>query len=79
MSKWEKLLKRICSLSADVRFEELEKILTAYGYTKFVPSGGSSHYTFRKDGKPPITIPKHTPIKAVYVRLVKDIIESEEE
>lgn len=33
MSKWDKLLQRVCSLSADVRFEELKKILEDYGYS----------------------------------------------
>jgi len=38
------------------------------------PKRGSSHYTFRKDGKPPITIPKDNPISMVYVKLVRDAI-----
>ena len=42
------------------------------------PKGGSSHYTFRKDGRRPITIPNHNTIKKVYVEMVKDIVESEE-
>ena len=79
MSKWDKLLSKVCSLSADVRFEELKKILEDYGYTMYAPSSGSSHYTFRKQGKMPITIPKHKPIKKVYIRMVKDVIENEEE
>ena len=37
------------------------------------PRSGSSHYTFRKSGKNPITIPKHEPIKKV----VRDIVEEE--
>lgn len=78
MSKWDKLLQRVCSLSADVRFEELKKILEDYGYSISAPSGGSSHYTFRKKGKPPITIPKHKPIKKVYISMVKEVIEEEE-
>lgn len=78
MSKWDKLLQRVCSLSADVRFEELKKILEDYGYSISAPSGGSSHYTFRKKGKPPITIPKHKPIKKVYISMVKEVIEKEE-
>ena len=41
------------------------------------PHVGSSHYTFRKDGHKPITIPKHEPIKKVYVKLVKEVIENE--
>lgn len=38
---------------------------------------GSSHYTFRKQGCMPITIPKHEPIKKVYVELVRQVVESE--
>lgn len=41
------------------------------------PKRGSSHYTFRKAGCNPITIPKHEPIKVVYVRMVKEIVETE--
>lgn len=42
------------------------------------PNKGSSHYTFRKTGCQPITLPKHEPIKRVYVEMVKKIVESEE-
>ena len=78
MSKWDKLLSKITSLSKDVRFAELKKILESYGYVMFAPRGGSSHYTFRKSGCRSITIPKHEPIKKVYVEMVKEIIEGEE-
>ena len=70
MSKWDKLLKRICSLSKDLRFD---------GYKMNAPRSGSSHYIFRKAGCQPITIPKHEPIKKVYVEMVKQIVESEVE
>lgn len=79
MTKWNKLLKRIHNLSNDLRFTELKKILESYGYVIKNPRGGSSHYTFRKSGKSPITIPKHEPIKKVYVELVKSVIEEEED
>ena len=79
MSRWEKLLARICTLSKDMRFEELRKVLESYGYTMNAPRGGSSHYTFRKARCAPITIPKHEPIKKVYVELVKQVVESEDE
>lgn len=78
MSKWDKLLTRICTLSKDLRFEEVRKVLESYGYKMDAPRGGSSHYTFRKAGCKPITIPKHEPIKRVYVEMVKEIVESEE-
>lgn len=79
MSQWDKLLDRICSLSKEVRFNELRRVLEFYGYEMNAPRGGSSHYTFRKPGKMPITIPKHEPIKRVYVQMVKEIVESEEQ
>ena len=78
MSKWDKLIARICNLSKDLRFIELQKVLETYGYRMDAPRGGSSHYTFRKQGKNPITIPKHEPIKKVYVLMVRKVVESEE-
>ncbi|MBQ2734794.1 MAG: type II toxin-antitoxin system HicA family toxin [Clostridia bacterium] len=77
MSKWEKLLQKILSLSKDMRFDELRRVLESYGYEMNAPRSGSSHYTFRKAGCQPITIPKHEPIKKVYVQMVKEIVESE--
>ncbi len=77
MSSWEKLLARILSIDKDLRFEELRKVLEEYGYSMRAPRSGSSHYTFRKAGCPPITIPKHEPIKKVYVEMVRDVVEGE--
>ena len=77
MSKWDKLLEKICSLSRELRFDELRKVLESYGYVMNAPRSGSSHYTFRKPGCQPITIPKHEPIKKVYVEMVKQIVERE--
>ena len=78
MSKWDKLLCRLYSLSPELRFEELQKILEAYGYTMTAPKSGSGHYTFRKKGRNIITIPKHKPIKRVYINLVRETVEMEE-
>ena len=78
MSQWDKLLDRVRRLSPDLRFEELKKILESYGYVMSAPKGGSSHYTFRKAGYPPITIPKHKPIKKVYIEKVREVVEREE-
>ena len=77
MSKWDKLLMRISNLSKDIRFDELRKVMESYGYKMNAPRSGSSHYTFRKPGCQPITIPRHEPIKKVYVEMVKEIVESE--
>ena len=79
MSQVDKLLQRIRSLDKNMRFEELQKVLEHYGYTMYGPARGSSHKSFRKPGKPTITIPQHNPIKRAYVEDVKAIVESEEE
>ena len=56
MSKWNKLLEKISSLSKDMRFNELCIVLESYGYEMYQPRGGSSHCTFRKDGCRLVTI-----------------------
>lgn len=78
MSQWDKLLARIVSLSKDLRFEELQKVLESYGYKMVAPRGGSSHYSFCKEGHDRITIPKHRPIKKIYVEMVREIVLSNE-
>ena len=77
MSKWDKLLSRILSLDKNMRFEELRKILESLGYQMSTPRSGSSHCTFRKQGKSPVTIPVHRPIKRIYVEMVKTVVEEE--
>ena len=77
MSKWDKLIEKICGLSREVRFEEVKRILESYGYEMKRPRSGGSHCTFRKTGCAPITIPMHEPIKTAYLLLVRDVIESE--
>lgn len=77
MSQWDKLIARICALSRDMRFDELRRVLESYGYEMARPKSGSSHCTFRKAGCAPITIPVHEPIKVTYVRMVRDVVESE--
>lgn len=77
MSQWDKLLEKILNLSKDLRFDELKKILEYYGYEMKNPRKGSSHFTFRKKGSDPITIPKHKPIKEIYIKMVRNIVERE--
>lgn len=75
MSKWEKLIQEILKCNKDLRFEDLAKALIKMGYTQNQPKGGSSHYTFRKSGCMPITIPKHTPLNKAYIEMVRDIVQ----
>ena len=79
MSQFDKLLQQIKNLDRNMRFDELRKVLEHYGYSMSGPASGSSHKTFRKPGKYPITSPQHEPIKRVYVEMVKEIVESEED
>ena len=81
MSQWDKLIDEILKLNKDLRFESLSKALIRIGYKCNQPKGGSSHYTFRKRGKMPITLPKETPMNKAYIKMVRDAIveyESEE-
>lgn len=61
----------------DTTYNECREVLESYGYEMYAHRNGSSHYTFRKAGCMPITIPKHEPIKKVYVEMVRQIVESE--
>ncbi len=78
MSQYEKLVLRVMKLDKNMRFEELQKILEGLGYYAEKPNGGS-HYTFRKRGRFPITIPTGYPVKICYVEQVRDALKMEEE
>lgn len=83
MSKLKKLLEKINNNPRQVRFEELDKILLHYGFSKRQPRSGSSHYTY-KLGKFRLTVPFKQPhIGAAYVELaleaLKGVINDDEE
>lgn len=46
MSKWNKLLAKICTLSKEVRFDELKKVLESYGYRLNVPGSEAATIHF---------------------------------
>ena len=48
MSKWDKLLARICLLSKDLRFDELRKVLESLGYTMNAPKAAAVTILFGK-------------------------------
>ena len=82
MARWNKLIDEILKLNKNLRFEDLAKALIEMNYSQKQPRGGSSHYTFRKAGKMPITIPKSRPIGKAYIEMVRDAVlayESEED
>ena len=79
MSTWEKLMYRVKSLSDDLRFEEIKKVLEEYGYEMKRCGSAGSHCTFRKEGRDPLTIPKHGKhVKVIYVKLVKKAVEEDD-
>lgn len=47
MSQWDRLIKRILSLSNDLLFDELRRVLEDLGYAMSAPRSGSIHCTFR--------------------------------
>ena len=78
MTKLDKLINKILTVPKDIRFDELKKVLEKHRYICEQPRGRGSHCTFRKEGCEPITIPKHNPIKRVYVEMVKEVVEEKE-
>ncbi len=78
MSQLEKLLQRIRNNPRTVTFEELDKILRKNGYERRQPGGGSSHYTYRKKGKLPLTVLKKSPyVKEEYVKQVIEVLDND--
>ena len=51
MSKLEKLLEKIKNNPKSVRFDELDRILTAAGFVRRQPKSGSSHYVYQREEK----------------------------
>lgn len=76
MSQWDKLVAEILVKDPKLRFDDLYKAMVKMGYTPSQPGGGSSHYTFRKAGCMPITLPKHAPMKKIYVNLVSEAVKA---
>ena len=74
MSQWDKLIDEILRRDAGLRFEDLCRALEKMGYTARQPRSGSSHYTFRKSGCAPITIPRHEPLNRAYIAMVAEAV-----
>lgn len=74
MSKRDKLIHRLKSNPNNVRFETIQELLLYFGFKQRQPSSGSSHYTFVYNSTI-ITVPKHKPLKKIYVKHVIKILE----
>ncbi len=73
MSKRAKLLERVLNNPANVRFQEIRKLLELSGYA-FVRTTGD-HYIFKKPGYRPISVPYTQPVKSYIVREVIKIVQ----
>ena len=71
MSKFDKLIERIANNPKDTSFDELDKILSKLGYEKNNSNG--SHFVYRKSGRESLTLPKCTPMKECYAKMVLEI------
>lgn len=78
MSKFIKLIQKIIQNKKNVDFETLDKILKYFEFECKQPKSGSSHNVYRKSNQEKITVPKHKPIKEVYVKEVIKRLKLEE-
>lgn len=74
MSQLTKLWLQAKNNPKTVTFEDADKLLTRAGFIRRQPRSGSSHYTYKKDGKI-VTIPKKQPhIKEEYIKQMIEAI-----
>lgn len=77
MTRFDKLYNQIVNNPKDVKFEDLDKLLTRAGFECRQPRSGSSHYTYHHPKLIEVlSIPKARPIKAIYVKKAIAAIES---
>lgn len=79
MTGLEKLVEKFLRKPPEVLFEDVVRVLQAFGYEER-PSGGGSHRVFVKPGHPPKIVPtvKGRHVKRAYVRMIIDNLELEE-
>ena len=81
MSKNDKIVERFITLPKDFTFDEIEKILTNFGYEKSNKGKTSgSRVMFKKDGSAPVLLHKPHPgniVKYYALKQVYDILKNE--
>lgn len=77
MSKWDKLIIRICNLSKTFGLMNCERYWKVTDMKCMHREVEAAIILSEKKGCMPITIPKHEPIRKVYVEMVRQIVESE--
>jgi predicted RNA binding protein YcfA (HicA-like mRNA interferase family) len=77
MANLIKIVGKMLGLPPDMLFEEIKVVLKAFGYN--LKTKGSSHVVFRKQGCPPITVPKaKNKVKKCYLRRIIELLDLEE-
>ena len=79
MGQFDKLVEQFLKEPPEVSFNDVAKILEAFGYTER-PSGGGSHRAFVKPGHRPKIVPtvKGRRVKRAYVTMIIDNLEVED-
>lgn len=79
MGQLDKLVEHFLKEPPEVSFNDVAKVLEAFGYTER-PSGGGSHRAFVKLDHRPKIVPtvKGRRVKRAYVRMIIDNLELEE-
>ncbi|MEA4861626.1 MAG: type II toxin-antitoxin system HicA family toxin [Sphaerochaeta sp.] len=76
-SKLHKLIAKMKSQPANIRFEDLSYVLTHCGCEQ--NAGKGSHYIYYNPiTKKRLTVPKHKPVKACYIRQAFELFDLEE-
>jgi predicted RNA binding protein YcfA (HicA-like mRNA interferase family) len=77
MGKIEKLIKEMSRLPPEMRYEEVVKVLEAFGWKEVRSSG--SHHVFRHLSGQTVTIPKTGGqfVKKTYLKKVLQLIDKE--
>lgn len=74
MSQLEKLLGRIKARPPEADFDDVRRVLEAFGYV--TRGGKGSHYAFKKPGSPTIIVPtiKGRTVKRTYLDQICELL-----
>ncbi len=75
MTKKDKLIKKLFE-SKTISFDEADKILTDAGFLPERPASGSSHITYRKQGKNPVTLIRNRKeLKPYQIKMLQETLQ----
>ena len=76
MTKRDKLIERHRNNPKNARFEQIDSLLTYYGFERRQTKSGTSHHVYKREGYSAITVPYKKPfINSVYVKHVIQILD----